>query len=166
MLEVAVAHLQEVEREPLEIVGGQLIGRLLQASEQIDLQRDRAAVVRGHVERLAQPIHRQRRFVPAPVVPDLEIFGQLAPIDHAFGIAEAEGHCLSGLLRIAGIGLALGGKLVHRVGSFHRDQSENTTCAVPMPSASAAMSSGSFEKACRIAQAISAWPIWPLRPAV
>ena len=32
--------------------------------------------------------------------------------------------------------------------------------------ASAAMSSGSFEKACRIAQAISAWPIWPLRPAV
>jgi hypothetical protein len=96
--EIGIAHLQEIERPAFEHFRAEPArGRLL-GHQQVDLQRDGAAVIGRHVEGLRQAAHRQGRLVPAAIVPDLEIAGQFAPIEHAFRVAEAE-HLRRGMRR-------------------------------------------------------------------
>src|SRR3546814_8440215 len=94
-------------------------------------------MVRRHVERLAQADHRQRRLIPAAVVPDLEIGPEVARPDHAVGLAKGENHrpCARGR-RVDRL------QFVH--GRFLCRQSKKK--ASPAPAAGSLPSSGSTKK--------------------
>jgi hypothetical protein len=68
------------------------LGRGIEAGRQhVALEDDRARMVGRGAERAREPFERDRRFVPALVVPAFEHVEHRGPAVHRLGIAEGEG---------------------------------------------------------------------------